>query len=122
MSGENTKVYMVQGGDELVVSSGGKITVLSGGTIVADGGSTVTGFGGITPAAAIVDLTASGAGTANDAISAMSNLSDSPATADALRDELNAVWKPIFDNNFADLQVKMNAILAALRTAGVIET
>lgn len=31
MSGENTKVYLPQGGDELVVASGGKITVESGG-------------------------------------------------------------------------------------------
>ncbi|MFH1852545.1 MAG: hypothetical protein ABIA75_09385 [Candidatus Neomarinimicrobiota bacterium] len=39
MSGENTKVYMKQGGDELVVANGGKITVESGGEIeVQDGG------------------------------------------------------------------------------------
>jgi hypothetical protein len=31
MSGENTKVYHKQGGDELVVATGGKITVESGG-------------------------------------------------------------------------------------------
>jgi hypothetical protein len=31
MSGENTKVYRKQGGDEVVVASGGKITIESGG-------------------------------------------------------------------------------------------
>jgi hypothetical protein len=33
MSGENTKVYLPQGGDELVVASGGKISVQSGGEL-----------------------------------------------------------------------------------------
>ena len=37
MSGENTKVYRKQGGDELVVASGGKITVEDGASIVVKG-------------------------------------------------------------------------------------
>lgn len=39
----NTKVYIKQGGDELVVASGGKITLESGGLIIG-GSSTVTAY------------------------------------------------------------------------------
>ena len=48
MSGENTKVYFKQGGDEMVVEAGGKVTVKTGGIIAPEGGQ----------AAAITDLTA----------------------------------------------------------------
>ncbi len=44
---------------------------------------------------------------------ALTTLTDSPATVDALRDNLTATWE-------AEIEAKVNAILAALRTAGVI--
>lgn len=37
MSGENSKVYRPQGGNELVVADGGKITVQDGGALVVKG-------------------------------------------------------------------------------------
>jgi hypothetical protein len=85
----------------------------TGGTIV--GGGTASGI------TAIPDL-AGTVGTANDTMTAIANPTDSPATADALRDDLVAVLIPALNNNLADLQTKVNAILAALRTAGVIAT
>lgn len=46
----NTKVYIKQGGDELVVASGGKVTIETGGTIGPEAG----------PAGAIADITLTG--------------------------------------------------------------
>lgn len=46
---------------------------------------------------------------------ALTALTDSPATADALRDDLTANWE-------AQIEGKVNAILAALRAAKVIAT
>lgn len=52
------------------------------------------------PQAAIADL-------------ALTTLTDTPATADALRDNLTSTWE-------AEIEAKVNAILAALRAAGTI--
>jgi hypothetical protein len=76
----------------------------------------------LTPAAAIASLTDNSAGTANGTIEAMANPTDTPATADALRDDLVAVLLPAIRNNVADLSAKINAILVALRDAGIIAT
>ena len=67
--------------------------------------------------AALVDNTA---GTANDTIEAIPNPTDTPATADALRDDLVAVHWPALRNNFADLAAKINAIRTALRDAKIM--
>ena len=74
---------------------------------------------GVTPQATLVDLGGT-LGTANDTMVAMPTLTDSPATADALRDDLHTNWKAALDNNFADLQTKVNALIAALEAAGVL--
>lgn len=71
------------------------------------------------PIAAIASLTGT-VGTANDAMTAIAAPTDTPATADALRDDLVAVLIPALNNNLADLQDKVNAILAGLRTAGIL--
>ncbi len=56
-------------------------------------------------------LTDSSAGTPNTTIQALPDPTDTPATADALRDDLVAVHWPIFRNNFADLALAVNNIL-----------
>lgn len=71
---------------------------------------------------AIVSLTDNTAGTANDTLAAIPDPADSPATADALRDDLVANTLPPLRNDLADLAAKVNAILAALRGAGIIAT
>lgn len=107
---QNTKVHTEQGGTTLVVQSGGQIKIESGGKITNDG----------TQASAIATLTDNSAGTANDTIQAMADPTDTPATADALRDDLVANLLPALRNNIADLTAKVNAITAALRGAGII--
>lgn len=91
------KVYHQQGGDVLVVASGGQIKVESGGTITADG----------TQASAIVSLTDSTGGTANDTLAAVGVTNTGDRSSD-------------INNNFADLAAKVNAILVALRGAGIV--
>lgn len=71
--------------------------------------------------AAIADLGGS-IGTANDTMTAITDPADTPADADALRDDLVTNTIPSIENNLADLQAKVNAILAALRTANIIAT
>lgn len=82
---QNTRVYIPQGGDRLVISSGGSIDVLAGGAITADG----------VQAAAIAD--------ANEAHALDGTYSNSQ-----VQSALNA------------LGVKINAVLAALRAAGLV--
>lgn len=74
----------------------------------------VTEIGGTATTTAVASLTGS-VGTANDAMTAIAAPTDTPASADALRDDIAAVMVPAINNNFADLQAKVNAILAALR-------
>lgn len=140
------------GGDVQVHASGSEQKMEPGSKITNDG----------TQASAIVDLTDSTGGTANDTLAALGGITaltdnsagsanntieampdptDTPATADALRDDLVAVLLPAIrnnfadvaakvnainadmddaKNNFADLAAKVNAILAALRGVGII--
>lgn len=70
---------------------------------------------------AIPDLTDNTTGTANDTLQALTNPADSPASADALRDDLVANLIPELRNNYADLGAKINSILATLRDIGAIE-
>lgn len=77
----------------------------------------ITKMGNVATTTAIASLTGT-VGTANDAMVAVPNPTDTPASADALRDDLVANVITIINANFADLQAKVNAILAANR--GVI--
>jgi hypothetical protein len=72
-----------------------------------------------TQASSITDL-ASNVGTANDTMTAVAAPTDSPASPDALRDDLAANLVPAVNNNLAYLQAKANAILAALRAVGIV--
>lgn len=71
-------------------------------------------------AATVAALTDNSAGTANNTIQAMPDPTDTPATADALRDDLVAVLLPALRNNVADLAAKINEIRTVLRAAGLM--
>lgn len=77
--------------------------------------------GGISPGTAIADLTGT-VGTANNAMTAVP--AATAATTDTSAASLTSTNAAItaINNDLADLQAKVNAILAALRTAGVINT
>lgn len=80
--------------------------------------------GGLTPATAITSLTGT-VGTANDAMTAVPAAVAAATGADtATLPTLVSVNASItsLNNDLADLQAKVNAILAALRTTGVIAT
>ncbi|HNU81939.1 MAG TPA: hypothetical protein PKO05_00720 [Thermoanaerobaculia bacterium] len=72
--------------------------------------------------AAIADLSGTVGGVAGDALTAVTDPADTPADADALRDDLVTNTIPTIEANFTDLQAKVNAILAALRAANIIAT
>lgn len=69
---------------------------------------------------AVVHLTDSTGGTGNDTVAAIAAPTDTPATADALRDDIAAVMVPALNNNFADLTAKVNTILTRLESAGLL--
>lgn len=73
----------------------------------------------ITPQAAISDLTDNSAGTPDDTLVAMPDPADTPASADALRDDLVANALPAIRDNIASLNAQIAAINAALLAAGV---
>lgn len=82
----------------------------------------VTAFGAagaVAAAPAALTFTAV-AGTANDTLQACPDPTDTPATADALRDDIVANLLPPVRNNFADLATKVNAIRTALINAGLM--
>lgn len=56
-------------------------------------------------------LTDSSGGTANTTIQALTDPVDTPASADALRDDLVANLIPALRNNFADLAAQINALI-----------
>lgn len=70
--------------------------------------------------AAIASLTDNSAGTANNTIEAIPDPADTPATSDALRDDIVANVLPALRNDIADLAAKVNVILTALRADGTI--
>lgn len=82
----------------------------------------VTAFGaaGAVAAAPTALTFAAVAGTANTTLEAMPNPTDTPATADALRDDLVATLLPPLRNNIADLATAVNAIRTALVNAGLM--
>lgn len=53
-------------------------------------------------------------GTANGALQACVDLTDAPATADALRDDIVTNLLPAIRNNFADLAAKLEEVRAAV--------
>ena len=75
------------------------------------------GIQGEVQAAVVAALTDSSGGTANDTVQALTDPADTPASADALRDDLVANLIPQLRNNYADLAAKTNAILTALKNA-----
>lgn len=57
-------------------------------------------------------LTDNSAGTANTTVEALPDPADTPASADALRDDIVANLLPALRNNFADLAAQINALKA----------
>ncbi len=110
MAGENTKVYFKQGGDELVVASGGKITVLAGGSVV--------GGGDVTPQADVADIGASNLAATTITLSTSNTYTDA-AVKSAVDTGLAGVTAKA-ETRFDAIDTKVNAILAALRLAGVL--
>lgn len=85
--------------------------------------STGLGFFGATPVAQQADigaLTDNTAGTADNTLAALPDPADTPASADALRDDLVTNLIPVLRNNYADLAEQVNAIRTALRNLGLM--
>jgi hypothetical protein len=61
----------------------------------------------------VAALTDNSAGTANTTIQAVPDPTDTPASADALRDDIVANLLPAIRNNFADLAAAVNALRGA---------
>lgn len=59
-------------------------------------------------------------GTANGTLQALPTITDSPASADALRDDIVTNVVPVINNNFADLQSTVNSLITKLTAAGVL--
>lgn len=62
---------------------------------------------------ALTALTDSSAGTAGATIAAMAAPTDTPASADALRDDIATNLLPVIRSNFASLTAKINEIITA---------
>jgi hypothetical protein len=60
------------------------------------------------------------AGTANSTLVAVPDPTDTPATADALRDDLVTNVIPVINADILDLGAKINEIRTALRNAGLM--
>lgn len=104
------------------------------------GGTAANGLTAMTNIALLVDSTG---GTADNTVSAIVAPTDTPASADALRDDIAAVMIPALNNNFKELTEeliaqralntklidaiaaladKQNEILSAMRVAGLLTT
>jgi len=80
----------------------------------------ITAFGVGATATAVTVLTFTAvAGTANNTLAAVPNPTDTPASADALRDDLVATLIPPIRDNFADLASKVNELRSILVAAGL---
>lgn len=97
MSYENTKIYQEQGGSALVVKA-------ADGAVIK--GQASAG-GAVAQASAIVSLTDSTGGTANDTLAAVGATNSGDVSG-------------VINSNFADLGAKVNAILTAMRNTGII--
>lgn len=89
----NTKVYMDEGGDRMVVASGGELRLESGAVVTSDG----------TQPGLIGPLTDSTGGTAGDTVS----------------DVGAAFNQGTLNNNFASLIAKINELEAVIRALGL---
>lgn len=81
------------------------------------------GFYGTTPVAQASDIGAlsdSSGGSTDGTIEAMPDPGDSPADADALRDDLVANTIPALRNNIAELTAQVNALRTILRNYGLM--
>lgn len=111
-----TSNYGEQGGSKWVV--GGTLELGATGVLDLKTGCQFQVDGSqIATIGALVD---NSAGTANGTIQAMADLTDSPATADALRDDIVTNLLPAIRNNIADLAAKVNAITDAMRSLGLV--
>lgn len=122
-------------GIEAVCKGTGVFLVSGSGGVEIDGpldhDGTTVGFYGVTPATrptaytqtyatasrthsnpTAAALTDNSGGTANTTIQAMPDPTDTPADADALRDDLVANLLPALRNNIADLAAQINALIA----------
>lgn len=107
------------------------IRYVTGGTDIlrfqSDGGlrhlSALLGLFGVTPVGrqTVTELTDNTGGTTDSTLQAIPDPTDSPASADALRDDIVANVLPAIRNNLADLAAKLNAIRAALVALGPIQ-
>jgi len=70
----------------------------------------------------LVDNAAAGSAIADLSVSAVADPSDSPTTADSLRDDLVATTLADLATAHGEIESKINAILAALRDHGLIAT
>lgn len=95
-------------------------TTLGWALYVSDGTNWIRTFR-LTTIPTIVALTDGTSGTANDAVQSLTDPADTPATADALRDDLVANLIPELRNNFADLIAKINSIRTALDDHGIVK-
>jgi len=102
----STKVYIKQGGEELVVASGGQINVEAGGKIVVDGtqGAALT--------AQLTTITHTAPSTPDYAIQDLINTS---AYGFATKDEGNTVLAVI-----VNLQARVAELEARLEAAGIV--
>lgn len=104
--------------------------------VTGNGSATEIGFYGVTPVArpsaytqtystatkthaalTSATLTDNSGGTANTTVQALTDPADTPASADALRDDLVANLIPELRNNFADLVAQINALRVDLENA-----
>lgn len=71
-------------------------------------------------AAAVSAFSDSIGGTVADALAAIPDLGDSPATADALRDDLQTNWLPKLRDALSSLAAKWNTARTAFRNSGIL--
>jgi len=71
---------------------------------------------------AIPNLGGTLTGTTDGTIVDVAAPTDTPASADALRDDIATVMVPAINTQLKELQAKLNAVLAMLRTAGLLAT
>lgn len=120
---DNASSVLQTGGILAVVSSavsgGGvrlyKLTVASGVVTVA----AVSGVAG-DQIAAQAALTDNSGGTGSETLAVIAMPADTPASADALRDDLVANALPAIKNAIASLAAKQNAIIAAMKASGAM--
>lgn len=114
---EGKKVYWDDSANKVVeTATTGKLAgvVLPGQSAAADGDTLhilhLQDLSASTPAAVVAALTDNSAGTANDTVQALADGTTYATDVAAIR------------NNFADLAAKINAILTALKNAGLMKT